>query len=103
MKNQPTTLGANQPTTYAAMRLLHTDTEFESLRAAHHSDQQKIKQLREALEGLRGACQDVLLPAINEAIKGGFKMETWTPEQMQWAKAVEQTESALASATKGGE
>ncbi len=55
-------------------------------------------ELLAALEGLKAVCADVLLPAINEAIKSGYKMETWTPEQFQWAKAVADTDAAIAKA-----
>lgn len=51
-----------------------------------------------ALESLKAVCADVLMPSINEAIRQGFKMETWTPEQMQLAKAVELTDAAIAKA-----
>lgn len=56
-----------------------------------------VGKLREALDGLKAACVDVLIPSINEAIKGGFKMETWAAEQMQFAQAVKETDEALAS------
>lgn len=62
--------------------------------------EQARKEAIEALDALRKACKDVLLPAIKDAIKRGYKMENWAPAQMQWTKAVELTEAALA-AVKG--
>lgn len=57
-------------------------------------------QQNDALIALKAACVEVLLPEINKAIQAGHKMETWTPEQMQWAKAVEDTEKALTAYNK---
>lgn len=86
-----------------AVRVEKETCAVERACQAYASDQAKIAALVGALIALKGACQNVLLPAINEAINGGFKMETWTPEQMQFSKAVELTEAALQQAKQGGE
>lgn len=63
--------------------------------ARHQLAQSVNRELLEALKGLKAACVDVLIPSINQAIEGGFKMETWTAEQMQFAHAVQDTDAAI--------
>jgi hypothetical protein len=59
-------------------------------------------QAQGALNSIKGAVKDVLLPSINDAIKQGYKMETWSPEQFQWAEAACKVDDALTALTAIG-
>jgi len=84
-------------------RAVREPQSFIALTAQLQLAQARSAKLEEALKELKAACKDVLLPSINEAIKKGYKMDTWSPEMMQWAKAVELVDAALLADTPEGE
>ena len=69
--------------------------EIEVLRAQLAKRDEALKVAKEALSGLKSACVDVLLPAVNDAIKSGYKMTTWSPEAVQWSMATSDVDAAL--------
>ncbi len=78
-------------------------SEVETIRTENASLRKQVtaaEGLETALTALKAACVEVLLPSINEAVDAGYKMETWVPEQFQFSKAVEMTESALTAFTE---
>lgn len=71
------------------------ERERDQLRTQLTQRDEALKVAGGALVGLKAVCVDVLIPAVNQAIKAGHKMSTWSPEAVQWSKATSDTDSAL--------
>lgn len=67
-----------------------------SLRGRIESAATREAALVKALEALKAGVVEVLMPAVNSAIKSGYVITMFSPEDMQWAKAMELTDAALA-------
>ncbi len=72
--------------------------EFEEQATAEGEELRKDKEAAiVALDKLKSAVCETLLPAVNEAIKAGFKITTWSPELIAWEEAVNATDAILAA------